>query len=457
MSGYGTNAELIAKQLADAAAVKRVWGGLMYVVTNYGIIGDGVTNNTSALQALINEAIAAGRRTIFFPHGVYFVESLMNADQVDFVGDNSTFTGGYSGEIANLGSDAALKAEFEKLKGENATDGPRPLILWAGAQSVQVFGSEFSMGGFRFLGKMRHARGKYVKSPVRYRSLSMNTDLSLGMTSPKTSNWYAIFACANENDTAPTFKLVPFLKVKSVAGSVVTLGMCGEDIAKASGDITAATYSWGNNALSDLEVLIITEGASNSFSGRYAKITANTATTITLNAIGSISPRDLLLPAPSGFDHYSYLGSFYYDTAEIRNRYDTGNIVRSRMVDVAFYHGNNGSQPTYLDGAIPQGSAKKITLGGFISPLATGVIISDSQYLATSGTGEAATYYDADAANHVVETIYHNKTSTSAETRVSNSFVIGFNGAQQYFVWTGGALASQRAYCANNILGWIEP
>lgn len=109
---YGTtNAELIAGQLADAADVQRIWGGLMYSVVNYGIVGDGVTNNTSALQALINEAIAAGRRTIFFPHGVYFVSALTNADKVDFVGDNSTFTGGYSGEIANLGSDAALKAE----------------------------------------------------------------------------------------------------------------------------------------------------------------------------------------------------------------------------------------------------------------------------------------------------------------------------------------------------------
>jgi hypothetical protein len=114
--GYGTNAELIAGQLADAADVQRIWGGLMYVVTNYGITGDGVTNNTSALQALINKAIAAGRRTIFFPHGQYFVSALVNADQVDFVGDNSTFVGGYVGEISNLGSDAALKADLTQLE-----------------------------------------------------------------------------------------------------------------------------------------------------------------------------------------------------------------------------------------------------------------------------------------------------------------------------------------------------
>lgn len=112
---YGvTNSELIAAQLADAADVQRIWGGLMYNVVNHGIVGNGITNNTSALQALINEAIAAGRRTIFFPHGVYFVESLINADQVDFVGDNSTFVGGFAGTIEDLGGNAALKADFEK-------------------------------------------------------------------------------------------------------------------------------------------------------------------------------------------------------------------------------------------------------------------------------------------------------------------------------------------------------
>lgn len=98
-----TNSELIARQLLGALGAQQVWGAVMYNVSLYGLVGDGVTDNTVALQALIDEAISAGRKMIFFPHGAYYVTSLTNDDQVVFVGDNAWFVGGYDGVIQQFG------------------------------------------------------------------------------------------------------------------------------------------------------------------------------------------------------------------------------------------------------------------------------------------------------------------------------------------------------------------
>lgn len=92
----------------------------MYNVLENGLVGDGTTDDTAALQTLINTAIAAGRRTIFFPHtatgGEYYVTSLTNADQVDFIGDNCSFVGGYTGTIQNMGAIAELSAETVRIR-----------------------------------------------------------------------------------------------------------------------------------------------------------------------------------------------------------------------------------------------------------------------------------------------------------------------------------------------------
>lgn len=102
----------ITRQFTEAGVNKKNWGAVAYNVLVEGLVGDGVTDDTSALQTLINAAIADGRRTILFPHGTYYVTALTNADQVDFVGDNSSFVGGYTGTIGDLGGFAELKADF---------------------------------------------------------------------------------------------------------------------------------------------------------------------------------------------------------------------------------------------------------------------------------------------------------------------------------------------------------
>jgi hypothetical protein len=73
-------------------------------VKSYGAKGDGVTNDTAAVQAAVTAAISNGNKEVYFPHGTYYVTNLTNTTGLIFIGDNSTFTGGYVGTINNLGS-----------------------------------------------------------------------------------------------------------------------------------------------------------------------------------------------------------------------------------------------------------------------------------------------------------------------------------------------------------------
>jgi hypothetical protein len=57
-----------------------------YNVADYGLVGDGTTDNTTALQTLVNTVVAAGGGTIFFPKGKYLfsgpLQETANANSV---------------------------------------------------------------------------------------------------------------------------------------------------------------------------------------------------------------------------------------------------------------------------------------------------------------------------------------------------------------------------------------
>lgn len=110
--------EMVSSSIGDYLTNRKAWGPVMYNVLENKLVGDGVTDDTAALQTLVNKAIEAGRKAIFFPHtpsgGQYYVTSLTNADQVMFFGDNSSFVGGYSGVIRQLG-DLATNEQFADI------------------------------------------------------------------------------------------------------------------------------------------------------------------------------------------------------------------------------------------------------------------------------------------------------------------------------------------------------
>lgn len=109
---------LVSRDIGDYLTNRKAWGPVMYNVLEHGLIGNGVKDDTVALQKLIDLAISEGRKAIFFPHtksgGKYFVTTLTNANQVMFFGDNSYFVGGYNGSIRQLG-DLATNAQLADI------------------------------------------------------------------------------------------------------------------------------------------------------------------------------------------------------------------------------------------------------------------------------------------------------------------------------------------------------
>lgn len=85
--------ELIAQQILNGNINKRTWGDILYNVKVYGAIGDGVKDDTIAIQATIDYAISVGGKAVFFPHGTYKVTALTGLSSVVLFGDNASFVG----------------------------------------------------------------------------------------------------------------------------------------------------------------------------------------------------------------------------------------------------------------------------------------------------------------------------------------------------------------------------
>ncbi|WP_221469322.1 SGNH/GDSL hydrolase family protein [Cohnella nanjingensis] len=99
--------EVVSSKIGDYLTNFVTWNGVMYNVLQNDLEGGGVVDDTAALQTLVNEAIAEGRKAIFLPYGKngqYRVTDLTNADKVVFFGDNATFVGGFNKRIEQIGA-----------------------------------------------------------------------------------------------------------------------------------------------------------------------------------------------------------------------------------------------------------------------------------------------------------------------------------------------------------------
>lgn len=323
----------------------------------------------------------------------------------------------------------------------------RNVIQYGSATSVKVKGSVFDMLGFRFQGQyLKHQEGKVFDAPDFSNTVDLNTDLSFGMTEIAKENWYALFACANDDDTSVAFRAVPFLRVKGHgAGGSIELNKAGEAIHSAE----SKEYPWMNGALNGSDCLIITEtvdGRDVAFSGRTTKIINSTPSTVTLENKGSIGALDWILPSPSNeFDHYKYCGSFYFDTGEVRNFSDSGSIVKSRGIfDVS---GTN-------NGAVTTPELRQVS--GYISPLATAVTLFSQAVLSTTGAGNYSEDYMIDTSDHEVSRGFYMKRSSAAETVIFGDVTIPLMFGPQYAFRNGGGLEATRVNGQQNIYGWVE-
>lgn len=318
---------------------------------------------------------------------------------------------------------------------------------YSGTEVEVIVPDDIIMGGFRFMGNYKKKRAPMYSSGVSYRAVvSTVSDLGAEATA-EVNNWYAVFACADDGDANVTYKLMPFIRVGSVAGSVCTLNYGGEN----SHTITPATYTWGANSLADVECLVINEGSDNRFSGRVTTITANTTTTVTLNGIGSVGAYDYLLPAPPGFDHYCYLGSFYNDVASAPY-----NIADNGVMAMSYMSANQ--DPNWVaGGAVAGPPGNKVMWGGYVSPLAGGIIMRSALSTSTSAGGDIYTNFSHDSSDHVIGIhSYYKDAFPSSSTQIV-FLNINFSIGQFMYYWVTGPLAAQRILGQIRAQGWIEP
>lgn len=235
---------------------------------------------------------------------------------------------------------------------------------------------------------------------------------------------------------------MPFLRVASVDGKVVSLNKAGEGIHT----LQAQTYAWtSENNLRTAKCLIISEGGR--FSGRVTTVTANNNGTVTLHDVGELGFGDFLLPAPPASEEFGYLGTFYMDTQEVRNIHDTGSIVRSRGIFI---------QSPSTNGKIA--SPMKLDCSGYISPLATGVMLDSSANISTSSTGQLAEYFAGDGGNHTAYTGTIIKTAAASLPYYFTGILVAFLYPGELYYSNGGAdaITNSRINSQMNINGYIE-
>lgn len=369
----------------------------------------------------------------------YRTDSAFNAAKVGRVAIDAN--GDISGGVAPAGGGASIALADTARDAKKALEcqfpiGPRPVLRYGSATSVLFSVKTMPMGEFRF-------GGGYTGGLSRVLPLASGaaTVLAAGLgaeSSRAVENWYAAFAVANAGDKMAIIKTMPFLRVGSVAGSVITLNKAGERIHT----VQARSYAWVSpNNLAGCKCLIVAQNGV--FSGRIATIVENTAATITLDTVGSLAFGDFILPAPPGYSEFGYMGTFYFDTEEVRNIYDTGVEVRSYGVQYA--PATNGALTNLA-----------LDFGGYISPLASGVVLSLNTTLGTGSTGDMAEYFSPDSGGHTVANTYFYKQLSTSMPSVHDGLVIPFLYSSKCYLTTGGSLQGSRTPSNLFARGWFE-
>lgn len=324
----------------------------------------------------------------------------------------------------------------------------RSRINYYSSQVVEAWvPSTIVTAGFRFAGSYHKGRSPSYGSGVNGRKLvSLIDDLGVE-SSVKPHNWYAVFACANDGDSSVTYKLMPFLRVGTVSGAKCDLTFAGMGVNAHS--VTPTTYSWENDSLTGVDCLVITEGVDNRFSGRVDQIASNTAGSVTLNSVGTVGAFDFILPAPPNFKHYVYLGAFYRDVSEVMNIADSG--VSTMFTGLVLL------DPAWPSSGAVASPGVKLSLGGYISPLATGIIVSDEFSISTAtASGDCTTIYSHDSARHSIGQHYATKSNASTMTSLLRMELM-FSVGQSCYMYTAGSLVASRVSGSLQIRGWIEP
>lgn len=350
-----------------------------------------------------------------------------------------------------FGGETAVGAPTENQ--QTVQTAPRDTLYYHSAQKVRITRRHAVMGGFRFGGQ--YSRGYAPTFPIINQVADLTT-MKGAETVTKNEAWYAVFACANDGDASAVLRLMPYLRVGLPSRGIFPTVKGGEGF-DYTGDADyrkAVDHSWVSaNNLVGTEALLISEGGG--WSGRVTRVAFNSKNEISFKDPGALTKGDFVLVAPPNCTHFVWLADFYRDTGEVRNIYDSGFIVKSKMIDIQkTQDGTDVSSGHYAPGV----KAKIVDMRGYISPLATMGIMDTSLVLNTASTGSYAEYYDGDGSAHIIDTRAATKAiSGTAQTVVFSNIQVPFL-YHQSFVWSNaGGLAKARTDGQFNVTGWAVP
>lgn len=131
-----------AKQIQAAARMRAEWKDMIVNVKDYGAVGDGMTDDTAAIQRAINAVQQMGKAELWFPAGNYKVTELMNYDSISFIGDNASMlpyvTRGIGEFFKRNTTDNPLLGRFKTIK-EDLQYNCWPVIIRTNTNRFIVF------------------------------------------------------------------------------------------------------------------------------------------------------------------------------------------------------------------------------------------------------------------------------------------------------------------------------
>lgn len=145
VTGALLNAQLLFSQAVFRTINFPANTGMINVKTQYGAVGDGITDDTDELRAAIGANVTSnggvyGRKTLYFPPGTYLI-----SQQIDF--KNLLGAWGALITLQGAGADSSIIKLTDGAVGFNDTANPKPLLRMAAIQDIGSCSIDTATGG----------------------------------------------------------------------------------------------------------------------------------------------------------------------------------------------------------------------------------------------------------------------------------------------------------------------